>query len=370
MKYIFFVLCLFLYQFKVDGQFVPKSRGWAGCSLVKTSIHCFGGLTALYIKDTLVGQYYNLTSEHIAIDLSQYKDDFSNFNKSNVEWKLLSNTVNATNKTSLQGLAEIASVPIYSDNSYLIYGGEQDGYGGNATIYYPFVNYNPQTDIWNPKNLSKNDYFTSHTTLVNLGNDTIWIWGGYSYATLSLAPNKLKLYNYKTSTWTIGSTMDWKPRLDHTATLTNNGLIYIIGGLTAYFYEEHKYGNTTYKNIEMVDYIDMRNITTFNTHTFKWNNITAIGDEVTYRMAHTTTYLPDKELLMIYGGFVFAASGSYPVPDPCYVYNLKNNSYKRITFPALDTTNLRYAHFDWRYCYFLLYSIPKAQTKKGLFFRI
>ncbi|KAI9306751.1 hypothetical protein BJ944DRAFT_263037 [Cunninghamella echinulata] len=335
----FILFFLFFSRFKVQSQFVPTPRGWAGCSLVDSTIHCFGGLTAFYQKGANAGQDYNLTTEHITLDLSQYKSDFSNFDRTKVEWKLLSNKVNVTNNPTLQGLAEIGSAPIYSDNSFLIYGGEQDGYGGNASINFPFAHYNSQSDIWNPKNISNDDYYASHTTLVNLGNDTIWIWGGYEYATLHIAPNKLKLYDYKSSKWTIGPTMKWKPRADHTATLTNNGMIYILGGLITYMQN----------GFEQVDYVPLQNITTFNSNTMEWKDIIATGDQATFRIAHTTTFLPDKNLLMVYGGFVFNIVGSYSSPDPCYIYDIEKNSYKRITFPALDSTNLRYAHFATLY---------------------
>ncbi|KAI9306361.1 hypothetical protein BJ944DRAFT_50637 [Cunninghamella echinulata] len=197
--------------------------------------------------------------------------------------------MSGTNVT-IQPRVFTASAPVYSTNSYVIYGGVGAVTGPSAPpISSPFSNYQPSTNDWRSLNLPSGGNYTSRASIVNLGNDTMWIWGGEAQSSSNFSSNVIYLYDYRASQWLNQINSDWSMRVEHTATLASNNMIYVLGG-------SNKINNT------LLTYSDFNQIIGFNTQTLSWSNITVGGDVPKGRVSHTTTQVPGKNLLFIYGG--------------------------------------------------------------------
>ncbi|KAI9303897.1 hypothetical protein BJ944DRAFT_241040 [Cunninghamella echinulata] len=331
MKNIIFILVFIFYIIQTSCQSAIESRGWTGCSLLNMQLYCFGGFIV-----NATNSYLSSTNEHIVLDLSLFKN-FTTFNKKDIQWLHVSNEINSDE--TLQPRGVISSVPIYSEKSYFIYGGltEQSLQfppPPPSSMLAPFTKYNVDTDTWEVLELDNESDYTPLSTAINLGNDTIWMWGGKINSTLYFTYNIVNMYDYKSvsidmaNSWSKPVYYNGPARSYFTATLSHDGFIYIMGG-----YHQSETGDITFSNF--------RNVLRFNTNTFSWSTIKATGNIPSNRIYHSTTEIVNKNLLLIYGGF--DAVSDYPSNDTSYIYDTIKHTFISIEIPS-SLPNTRYGH--------------------------
>ncbi|CAO3651422.1 unnamed protein product [Cunninghamella blakesleeana] len=315
-KIIFIVILLYIFYItETYCQSTLEPRGWQGCSLINTTLHCFGGFT---INSTM--NYYTPIDDHISLDLSVYTN-FTTFNKSDIQWKSLSNKID--NESILPSRGMISAVPIYSENSFLIFGGLSDPTTTSSSSLSNLVaEYKVNEDEWESLDLQESTY-TSSSVIINLGNDIFWIWGGRSSSS-NLTTNVVNTYDFHSDSWGRSIRSRLPMRSQFTATLAHDGYIYIMGGY---------YQSNTNKNRDA----NFQDVLRFNTNTSLWSNITATGNIPTNRIHHTTTEILGTDSLLIYGG-INLVSG-LPSIDSYYIYNIDHRNFTAV---QLETT--RYAH--------------------------
>ncbi|KAI9303468.1 hypothetical protein BJ944DRAFT_232143 [Cunninghamella echinulata] len=173
----------------------------------------------------------------------------------------------------------------------------------------------------------------SRASMVNLGNDTIWIWGGQAQSTQSYSSNVLYLYDYRTSQWLNQISSNWAMRIQHTATLASNNVIYIFGG-------SYKINDSSFA------YANFNQVIGFNTQTLSWSNITAGESLPKSRVSHTTTQIPGKNLLLIYGGVNASKEPDLLADSLCFTYD----------YVEISTL---YGHYGIRICtHIYIYKLP------------
>ncbi|CAO3651426.1 unnamed protein product [Cunninghamella blakesleeana] len=323
------VFTILLFNFGVQSQSFSLIR--PGCTLIKTSIYCFGG----YTLDNNLRQ--SPSNTNIFLDLSKY-NNFTNFKSEDVQWNVIGNTLSDTGAT-LQARSFSASTSTFSDDTILIYGGISSTENPTSSpIANPFIGFQTQLNKWRNLLLPSSGNFTSRSTMVNLGNDTIWIWGGQAQSSSNYSPNIVYLYNYRNSQWLNQINSDWGMRIEHTATLANNNMIYIIGG-------------SVKVNDASFEYASLNNIIQFDTQTSTWSNVTATGDFPKNRVSHTTTQIPGKNQLLIYGGVDAFREPDYLPDSLCYAYDYEKNTYTLVAVPRnpKNGVNTLYGHFATSY---------------------
>ncbi|KAI9300654.1 hypothetical protein BJ944DRAFT_291533 [Cunninghamella echinulata] len=222
---------------------------------------------------------------------------------------------------------------VTSDNSYILNG------GGGA---YPFLNYNPQTYTWRTLPVDPSANTTVRNTIVNMGNDIFWIWGGENYPDYRpYIPNIAYVYDYKSSKW-INRIAEYEVpwRIEHTATLGLDGGIYVLGGAIRYFDTNFNYSN-------------FNDVMRFDTKSSQWSYFTTTGHSASPRVSHTATQLPNRNQLLVYGGinsdpYVLRANNGqhFPAMDYCIIFDYSNNTFQNIEFPTPpNSVNNRYGHF-------------------------
>lgn len=111
-----------------------------GCSLVLSTIYCFGGYLEFHMKDIGGNTFHLPTNEHVAIDLIEL------FNSTKqLQWQKKSNTVNIS---LIQPIGSMASGSFYSDNSYYILGGWPDNLNILSSSKNRFIVYHPNINQW------------------------------------------------------------------------------------------------------------------------------------------------------------------------------------------------------------------------------
>ncbi|CAO3634038.1 unnamed protein product [Cunninghamella echinulata] len=292
-----------------------------GCALLGNTIFCYRGLP---ITSSSV-----FNDPHVSLDITQVT---TTIDENAIPWQSITD-INNYNYSSPPPVFERyfhASAPIQSDQSYVIYGASSDN---------TFMDYNPHNSIWKSLPTLPGANITIRSTIVNLGNDSLWIWGGENFPMDSeYIPNIARVFNYKTLEWTNQFTDTTIMRMEHTATLGLDGSIYILGGTM-------RYPNRTFV------YSSFNDVRKFDTVSTQWSSFTAGGEVPSSRVSHTTIQLPNRNQLFIYGGVnadrSVLAKREIPSPDYCFVYDYKNNTFKSIQFPEVNTNikNTRYGHF-------------------------
>ncbi|CAO3647971.1 unnamed protein product [Cunninghamella blakesleeana] len=321
-----------------------------------------GGLSQLdYIyKPTLL-------NEHISLDLSQISnhhdgnddndndDDgdtyFSTFNSSRLKWNQLSN-INQVTGSPIPLTGHLSTTIISSEQSYVSYGGLQYNSTGNVVAPdYPFMKYNILNDTWYPLPVISNSIEFFRATILNIGNNVIWKHGGLPAIQSIDYIRSYSIFDYKNLNWT-GPIVEKIPISDfpslftsgQTATLVGN-IIYKIGG------SSEVTGNNEYQNIDRTAYeryySSLNNIYTFHTDHMKWSMLQATGVTPLRRNYHTSTYLPDKNSILIYGGVIITGNDTNVLDFSNYaIYNITANSFMEIKEP--DDTPFpkeRYGHY-------------------------
>ncbi|KAI9306526.1 hypothetical protein BJ944DRAFT_229424 [Cunninghamella echinulata] len=305
-------------------------RVFPGCALAGDQIYCYGG----YIGQSNDGayDYTDAANEIVALDLA-ILGDFSVFDHSNIHWVNKSNTLdgNPLDKVSLSTGVSL------SDGSVLFFGGTRLYNPNNDSVNHnPFIHYNPQTNTLNSISLPNNTY-SSHTNIVNIGDDKIWMWGGL-LGPNSLYADFLNVFDYKASTWPIvGQTPVVDVSLDHTATLVN-GLIYIIGG---------GFKRPGAKK----EFQDFRNFSTYNTTSGQFANFRTNGTDIESRVHHSTVLTDDGKYLLIYGGIRPKDTNFDICTDVYYIYDIAANHLASITVPSLPDSSsyTRFGHYSTIY---------------------
>ncbi|CAO3633962.1 unnamed protein product [Cunninghamella echinulata] len=293
-----------------------------------------------------------MLQEHYSLDLSQFNGFTSTAGQTGIQWKTLS--INLTQGGNLPSFQIDTSAPIQSNRSYVLYGTIRNE--TNNTIENQFYNYHPEVNKWSSLPIMSNFSQINIGSIVNMGNDNLWIWGGSSSNSTtqsSSSSNILGIFNYNGLIWTSQNSFDWQVRIGHSATLARNGIIYIIGG---------SIGDDQISNL-----VNFTDIITYNTQSSQWTNVTAdiVGRLPSGRAYHTTTTVPDKDLLLIYGGnnLNYSVSDSMQ-KDVFYLYDTKNNKLSYVIMPS-DYLNARHGHFATIYNYnylVLLFGFSDEQT--------
>ncbi|CAO3641622.1 unnamed protein product [Cunninghamella echinulata] len=287
-------------------------------------LYCFGGAT-----NETFDAIHETTNSHIALNLKLY-NGFNDFNSSMVTWNKVSFKITSgTTLINLPSLALGASTNVKSDNSYIIYGGYINN--DNKSNPYPFIKYQPRSNQWialpSPVN------YTADGTIVDLGNGNLWAWGGLDYVNNGSSSGAFNIFNYNNFTWNQPLTSNMPlSRYGHTATLDTKGIIYIIGG----------YVPTLNAIAEIKDII------TFNSATLQWNSIHAIVNEnkkIYNRTHHTTTLIPDSDLLVLYGGMIILDGERFYLSDVYYIFDTKKNIFTSASLPDRSIKNYRYGHY-------------------------
>ncbi|KAI9306525.1 hypothetical protein BJ944DRAFT_238676 [Cunninghamella echinulata] len=209
-----------------------------------------------------------------------------------------------------------------------MYGGAKL-YGPNRDTvnHNPFIHYVTQSNTWNSISLPNNTY-----TIVNIGIDKIWMWGGL------LGQDQfiyfLNVYDYKMGSWPITIP---SPRpiisVDHTVTLVKD-LIYIVGSGTI------SEGNG-------LQVMNFRTFTTYNTTSDEFNSFQTNGTDLNSR-----GYPDDGKYLIIYGGARTMNDGVfYSCEVVYYAYNIATNYLMSTSVPGHPEsyTSTRFGHYLFGY---------------------
>ncbi|CAO3637054.1 unnamed protein product [Cunninghamella blakesleeana] len=322
--HIVFVLC------DIQGRLQP------GCSLIQSTLYCFGGYRK--IKN---GSYYytHPINEHISLDLTTF-NDFKTLNTSEIKWKNVSNSLN---KNKIKKLGNIATVGL-TDHTYLLYGGsnhiKSQLLSSDDHLSSSFIHYDPEKNHWNSISLYKTThrnrkYYNIRPDLVNFGNNTIWYWGN---SALKNDSSIFYLYNYPLSKWYFQGITDHFLRYDHSTTyIKTNGLIYIMGGYSL-------------KESSLVS-VDFHTILIFNTTSLNWSTFNASGEIPSNRGAHTAIESSNQSHILIYGGSLISTNEVIVSQDVYYVYDIFNNNFTKVSFHINESgrVNTRFAHFATLY---------------------
>ncbi|CAO3635313.1 unnamed protein product [Cunninghamella echinulata] len=312
----------------------PQGRINPGCSLIHSTIYCFGGFKRINTEF----YYTNAINEHISLDLTAIIDyPFKILNTSNIQWKNVSNRLH---QKRLQKLGNIATVDL-TDNTYLLFGGSiysksRLSLENFIPSSFSLIQYHPQNDSWNNRSLYKINnnkviFYNVRPDLVNFGNNKVWLWGNSAYNSDS---SLFYLYNYQTSTWFYQGISDQPIRYGHSTVFAKkNGLIYILGG-----YSLKEYPSTSSS-------LDFYSILTFNTTSLDWSTLNSKGDIPTNRGSHTAIESSDQNYLLIYGGSLISNNKVLVTQDVYYVYDIFNNTFTKVSLSLGESNQINISRF-------------------------
>ncbi|CAO3640375.1 unnamed protein product [Cunninghamella echinulata] len=352
-KALFFLVFFCNFIIYINGQEnKPKPRVNPACALIQSKIYCYGGFTEYQLGDDRRPFYSNALNEHITLDIQTLGTNLSHYNQSLIQWNPVSNTYNGNPLTSLGNAATVK----LNDNTYIMYGGSATSSNNNPNLTHPFLHYNPQNDIWDSLPLMPSNVYSSRTQIVNLGDDSIWIWGGTLLSSGYKYTSDYGIFNYKTKSWSNMQTYTASIKIDHTATLAGDGLIYMIGGY--------------YKVNETATMLtsDFKRIFTYDTQRLEWANVDTTGDTPSGRGIHTTTATADGKYLLIYGGAKVIDSGLSVSTDVYFIFDISSKSFSKVELPenklSSNFNNNRYGHFATLYnSTYLLLSFGYVDSK-------
>ncbi|CAO3647963.1 unnamed protein product [Cunninghamella blakesleeana] len=323
-------------------------RLFPGCSRIDLVIYCMGG----YLQSENSYGLPTLLNEHISFDISQMNMNkvdedmyFSKFNSSQLEWKQLSNR-NYVSGNPTQPTAHLSTTILSSKKSYITFGGLIYNSTGYAMAPdNPFMEYNVLEDTWYTLPIISNTVEILRASIINIGNDVIWKYGGTPALYEISLGDAYSLFDYKNLTW-IGPFVRNVPEFEtpitfttgHTITLAGN-IIYKLGG-------RFDDGNGDVQFINRY-YDGLNRINSFNTVTMKWKVNFVNGNIPSNREYHTSTYVPDQNLILIVGGVRITGSEIYMLENNNYaIYNITSNRYVDIIEPNnTPFPKERYGHY-------------------------
>ncbi|KAI8072640.1 hypothetical protein BC940DRAFT_291249 [Gongronella butleri] len=304
-------------------------RAFPSCTLLYgCNIYCFGGFASRNNQFNLDG----FTNTGVMMPLIGY-----NFNNVTMNWQTIGVPSFVT--------AEMASAAVNGSNSVFLYGGLSSTATDAGIVFAPgtwTLTHEPAP--YSPIDATFQTYGTqtfqvADSTVVYIpGIDTAWTWGGRLARNVlpnggSIGASERVLYwgNISASqpSW---YTLNTAPtpysyvRASHTATIDPSGIIHVIGG---------QIFTQLGAQIDVNNPIQhLWNIWTFDTNTHQWNETIASYNQSSppsSRMAHTTTYLPNADCFLIFGGLpptnqLFSSN----VSDLAYYYFYRNQSLQQI----------------------------------------
>ncbi|CAO3647947.1 unnamed protein product [Cunninghamella blakesleeana] len=319
---------------------MSTGRTFPACITINLVIYCVGGL--YYWDGTL--KPVQLLNDHISFSLSQldnyHDNNFSFFKPSTLPWKNLSNINHSTGK-EIPPISYSITFPLNSTKGYVLYDGLElyDNYTKNYPEY-PRMKYNIEGDIWTSLQTSNDKRDKAETDVINTGN-------GVAYKKDSTALEE----EYNTTDNTIADYKFTKyiwPDIYNPDPMIPIGLFHIGGSSSTlienYVYRIGGYRNGYYNGGNMGgSYQRMGFVIKYDTIKLEGIYLNAGGPSPSSREAHTATYLSNKNLILIYGGFRVLDTSYNHVEDNYVIYNVTSNSYIEVD------ESLPYQHSKKRY---------------------
>ncbi|KAG2174752.1 hypothetical protein INT43_005810 [Umbelopsis isabellina] len=294
---------------------VPSPSRWASqCSAVASTIYCYGG-----IFTTPEANFPQ--SDTWSIDVSK------DFSLASASWTNV--TENGDFVTTPTGFGIMT--PLNDGVSFLVNGGLSTPF--NQSEVNQTTVFNTATKTWSTVNSTGITQARQHQAVTD-ASGRIWFWGGVSdYQT---GYNNLSYWGAFT-TLDLGSTL-WSStsgeagnapaRVGHTMTITNSGLIYIIGGLAA---TKETYLDAQGRLQWLLQSVSMSDIPVYDTRSGVWSEITGVGQIPISRNIHSATLGSDGATIFVFGGASEANLSS--VYDDLYTFDTSKSSWTQINAP-------------------------------------
>ncbi|GAB5585494.1 hypothetical protein Unana1_00394 [Umbelopsis nana] len=210
-------------------------------------------------------------------------------------------------------------VPLADGVSFLVNGGLSVPF--NQSEVNQTTVFNTATKTWTSINSTGITQARQHQAVID-GNGRIWFWGGVSdYQTGYNNQSYWGAFTtLDTASWlwssTSGNAGNADARVGHTMTITKDGLIHIIGGLTATM-------ETTLDAQGRLQWLlsasSMSDVPVYNTYNGQWDLKTATGQIPTSRNIHSATLAADGNTIIVFGGA--AAANLSAVYGDLYVFD-------------------------------------------------
>ncbi|ORZ16210.1 hypothetical protein BCR42DRAFT_414556 [Absidia repens] len=305
-------------------------RAFLGCAQVLNSrIHCYGGATG---GSTSSGSYNNPTNDHFYMDLQNF--NFNNVSSAANNWTVITGS---NGRNLLVANSYHLATTISNKSKFIVYGGLGPG-AQNSLLDDPLWMYDPGSNTWSTVPLY--GQYTNYGAMVDIGAiQGLWTWGGKINNTAWFAQTQLFTLNYGNTHWDIvnGDPADQKIRLHYTATLGNDGSIYMIGGLEVLELTKDQAPVTA----------DMLATRWYDTTKANWGAQTATvsnGQAVSGRTYHTTTLVPESNSFLVYGGSLFTNDRNQVQTDYAYLYDYVQKIFTPLTFDNNTGAGKRSGH--------------------------
>ncbi|CAO3587130.1 unnamed protein product [Absidia cylindrospora] len=322
------LLVLFYTSIALADTITP--RAFLGCAQVLNSrIHCYGGATG---GSTSTGSYNNPTNDHFYMDLQNF--NFNNVSSATNNWTVITGS---TGGNLLVANSNHLAATISNKSKFIVYGGLGPG-AQNSLLDNPLWAYDPGSNTWSTIPLY--GQYTTYGAMVDIGAiQGLWTWGGKINNTAWFAQNQLFTLNYGTTHWNIvnGDPKIPEVRLSYTATLGNNGAIYIIGGLYV----------TGLTNNQAPATANMLATRWYDTTKATWGvDMGTVSNKqaVSGRTYHTTTLVPDSNSFLVYGGSLFTNDRNQIQADYAYLYDYSKKIFTPLTFDNNTGAGKRSGH--------------------------
>ncbi|KAJ2955495.1 hypothetical protein NQZ79_g8510 [Umbelopsis isabellina] len=291
---------------------VPSPSRWASqCSVVTTTIYCYGG-----IFTTPEANFPQ--SDTWSVDVSK------DFTLSSASWTNV--TENGDFATTPTGFGIMT--PLNDGVSFLVNGGLSTPL--NQSEVNQTTVFNTATKTWSTVNSTGITQARQHTAVIDTSG-RIWFWGGVSdyqtgYNNVSYwgAFTTLDLTSTLWSS-TSGNAGNALPRVGHTMTITNSGLIYIIGGLTA---TKESYLDAQGRLQWLLQSVSMSEIPTYDTKSGVWSEVTGVGQIPPPRNIHSASLGSDGTTIYVFGGA--SEANLTTVYDDLYTFDTTKSSWTQI----------------------------------------
>ncbi|KAG0176430.1 hypothetical protein DFQ29_006114 [Apophysomyces sp. BC1021] len=186
-----------------------------------------------------------------------------------------------------------------------------------------------------PTSETQGQYFGESGNYIESKN-SIYYWGGWNLLTNSGPTTAFRVLDYSSPSWSTYPVATFPenaiPRYQHTATMAGDKKIYFIGGSDGYVNNHN---------------ISMNDILIYDTIADKWELKQAEGGYTpSYRVLHTTTWIPGTNTLLMYGGGVNSAQfkNLSTVTDYCYKYDTVGNKWSPQVLDGTGGAGERYGH--------------------------
>ncbi|ORX58837.1 hypothetical protein DM01DRAFT_1405459 [Hesseltinella vesiculosa] len=287
----------------------PAARFRQGCVNLQQKIYCYGG--GQYVPGA--NSFNHVLGDHFSLDLSS---DFK-ISSAQTSWQNISTPVGF----ALEPNYAFAMTKT-SNTSYIIQGGA--GYNdGKSMLVNKTTVYNAAANQWQAIPTAFNQTMGSTINIDAYNN--VYLFGGewiYTYTPFT----SFMTMSLNSDLWVSTAAPNTISVLQDHASDIANGVIYYVGGTIG------KTGN-----------YPMKNIITFDTSKQQWATLTVTGNLPSIRNLHTFTYLPDKNLFVLFGGKQGTGDAPQSISDICYSYDPTSNTYTQQNVATIGTGS-RYAH--------------------------